>query len=92
MFSKKATKIDDIFTVNLTLCSEYQINGEDFVNFCGLLRKHQLYPKKAKADSQAFRSAEVRMSTKEFSHGLDSAQHTIFSKRCIQTIHKSRLF
>ena len=43
MFSKKATKIDEIFTVNLTLCSKCQIGGEDFVNFCGLLRKHELY-------------------------------------------------
>ena len=42
MFSKKATKIDEIFTVDLTLCSKCQINGEDFVNFCGLLRKHEL--------------------------------------------------
>ena len=33
MFSKKATKIDKIFTVNLTLCSKCQIDGEDFVNF-----------------------------------------------------------
>ena len=41
--SKKATKIDKIFTVDLTLCSKCQINGEDFVNFCGLLRKHELY-------------------------------------------------
>ena len=32
MFSKKATKIDEIFTVHLTLCSKCQINGEDFVN------------------------------------------------------------
>jgi hypothetical protein len=31
MFSKKATKIDEIFTVDLTLCS--QIDGEDFFNF-----------------------------------------------------------
>ena len=38
MFSKKATKIDEIFTVDLTLCSKCQIDGEDFVNFCGLLR------------------------------------------------------
>ena len=38
-FSKKATKIDKIFTVNLTICSNHQIDGEDFVNFCGLLRK-----------------------------------------------------
>ena len=43
MFSKKASKIDEIFTDNLTLCSKCQINGEDFVNFCGLLRKHELY-------------------------------------------------
>ena len=43
MFSKKATKFDKIFTVDLTLCSKCQIDGEDFVNFCGLLRKHELY-------------------------------------------------
>ena len=39
----KATKIDEIFTVDLTLCSKCQIDGEDFINFCGLLRKHKLY-------------------------------------------------
>ena len=43
MFSKKATKIDEIFTVDLTLCSKCQINGEDFVIFCDLLRKQELY-------------------------------------------------
>ena len=42
MFSKKATKMDEIFTIDLTLCSKCQIGGEDFVNFCGLLRKHEL--------------------------------------------------
>ena len=47
MFSKKATKIDEIFTNDLTLCSKCQINGEDFVNFCGLLRKHELYSSNA---------------------------------------------
>ena len=25
----------------MTLCSKLQIDGEDFVNFCGLLRKHE---------------------------------------------------
>ena len=40
MFSKKATKIDEIFIVDLTLCSKCQIYGEDFVNFCSPLRKH----------------------------------------------------
>ena len=39
-----ATKIDKIFIIDLTLCSKCQTNGEDFVNFCGLLRKHELYP------------------------------------------------
>ena len=39
MFSKKATKIDEIFTVD----SKCQIYGEDFANFCDLLRKHKLY-------------------------------------------------
>ena len=34
--------IDEIFTIDLTLCSKCQIDGEDFVNFCGLLRKHEL--------------------------------------------------
>ena len=62
MFSKKATKIDEIFTVDLTLCSKCQIDGGEFVNFCGLLRKHELYylvvvysrqnTKQAKADSR----------------------------------------
>ena len=42
MFSKKATKIEKIFTDDLTL-TKRQINGEDLVNFCGLFRKHELY-------------------------------------------------
>ena len=43
MFIKKATKIDEIFNVDLKLCSNCQIDGEDLDNFCGLLRKHELY-------------------------------------------------
>ena len=39
MFCKKATKNDEIFTVDLTLTKQGQIDGEDFVNFRGLLRK-----------------------------------------------------
>ena len=34
MFSKKATKIDVLL--------KCQIDGEDFVDFCGLIRKHEL--------------------------------------------------
>ena len=44
MFSKKAIKIDEIFSVSLTLTKyKCQIDGEDLVNFCGLLRKYELY-------------------------------------------------
>ena len=46
MFSKKATKINEIFAVNLRLCSKRQIDGEDFVIFRGLLRKYELYKSK----------------------------------------------
>ena len=35
-------KNDKIFNVNLTVCSNRQIDSEDFVIFCGLLRKHEL--------------------------------------------------
>ena len=43
MFSKKATKIDEIFTIDLTVTTYCQIDGEDSVNFCGLIRKRELY-------------------------------------------------
>ena len=43
IFSKKATKIDEIFAVYLMLCSKCQFDGKDFVNFRGLLRKYELY-------------------------------------------------
>ena len=33
VFSKKATKIDEIFTVDLTACSMCQIDSEDFFKF-----------------------------------------------------------
>ena len=33
MFSKKAVKFEEIFTVDLTVCSNCQMDGEDFVNF-----------------------------------------------------------
>ena len=48
MFFRRAIKIDNIFTVDLMLYSKRQINGEDFVNFRGLLRKYELYTKYTK--------------------------------------------
>ena len=43
VFSKKATKFDEIFIVDLTLTTCCQIDGKDFFNLCGILRKHELY-------------------------------------------------
>ena len=42
MFSKKDIKIEEIFTVDLTVTTYCQIDGEDFFNLCGLLRKCEL--------------------------------------------------
>ena len=42
VFFKKATKFDEIFTVDLTLTTYCQIDGKDFFNFCRLLRKRKL--------------------------------------------------
>ena len=39
----KKKKNDEIFTGDWTLCSKCQIDGDYFINFCGLLRKHELY-------------------------------------------------
>ena len=46
MFSKKATKIDEIFIIDLTLTTYCQIGGEDFVDFCGIF----MIPAPKKAD------------------------------------------
>ena len=45
MFSEKDTKFDKTLhrRFDKYVFSKYQIDGEDFVNFCGLLRKHELY-------------------------------------------------
>ena len=37
MFSEKATKNDEIFTVDLTLCCKCQVDGEDFEIFVAFL-------------------------------------------------------
>ena len=42
LFSKKATKIDEMSNIDLTLCSKRLIVDEDFINFRGLLRKYEL--------------------------------------------------
>ena len=34
----------------MRLCSKCQIDSEDFVNFCDLLRKHELYQKRCQKD------------------------------------------
>ena len=44
MFSKKATKIDEIFTVDLTLCSKCQIDGEISSIFVAFLENMNFNP------------------------------------------------
>ena len=44
IFFKEVTKIDKIFNYNLTFTTKHQMDCEDFIHFCGLLRKHELYP------------------------------------------------
>ena len=58
MLPKMATKLDTAFTVDLTLCSKGQIDSVDFVNFCGLLRKHELYLTKIKKKISNFLAHE----------------------------------
>ena len=63
----KLTKIEKIFNVNFTVCSNRQTVGEDFVDFCGPLRKHELYKKKRNlVDNYAikFRPKELNRSVK----------------------------
>ena len=55
-FSRKPTKIDEICAVDLTLCGTCQIYVEDFDNFCGLLRKYELYV--------VFREQDIRVTKK----------------------------
>ena len=43
VLSKKAKKFDKFFTDDLTLTMYCQFAGEDFINYCGLLRKYELY-------------------------------------------------
>ena len=44
IFPKKASKIDKIFNVDLTLTTKRQIDGEDVFKFLGLFRKKYLEP------------------------------------------------
>ena len=46
----------EICAVDLTLCSTCLIYGEDFDNFCGLLRKYELYV--------VFREQDIRVTKK----------------------------
>ena len=47
MFSKKATKVDKVFNVDLTLHSKCQIVGKDLLNFRGLFRKYDFIQEKS---------------------------------------------
>ena len=42
-FLRPQKLMKSVYLVNLMLCSKCQIDGEDFFNFCSLLRKRRLY-------------------------------------------------
>ena len=51
--------MEKIFTFNLTVCSNRQIEGEDFVHFCGILRKHELYYQTVTSRDHQFRTSAI---------------------------------
>ena len=53
VFSKKATKIDKIFTVDLTLTT-CQVNSEDFINFVAFLEKMNFKKRNTRAQNVKF--------------------------------------
>ena len=64
MFSMKAKINYEIFTVNLL--SKWQIDGEDFVIFCGLLRKNEPYHNFERNENRAtgfLKSTDFRAAT-----------------------------
>ena len=75
MFSKKATKIDEIFTVDLTLCSKCQIDGEDFVNFFAFL------------ENTNFNKATFTIYIADCSHTYLFNLHAHASKNLLQSQH-----
>ena len=75
MFSKKAVKFEEIFTVDLTSRGKCQIDVEDLVSFCGLLRKHELHHKILQNFSQKGDTINI--------HVLFSRKKKIFNKKFI---------
>ena len=65
MFSKKAAKFEKIFTLNLTHTTYCEIDDEDFIKFCGLLRKHERYHKMKNCTL-----VEIGLEVKEYSNTL----------------------
>ena len=50
----------------LTLCSKCQIAGEDFVNFFGLFRKHELYGKMLEKNTSLIKQFMLSYSYPDF--------------------------
>ena len=59
MFSKKATKLTKSSPTIWRLLSKCQIDSEDFVNFCGLLRKHELSRNSILVQGEQFKNQPI---------------------------------
>ena len=84
MFSKTATKIEKIFTDFLTLWSKCQIDGEDFVNFRGLLKKHKLYQMDKKIPTSFMDGHQELMKCRR-KFNLDKIDLLAVQKSCFET-------
>ena len=58
IFSRKAPKIDKIFTIDLTICSKCRIYGKDFASLCDLLIENMKF-KKFWNDARRFKKLNV---------------------------------
>ena len=89
VFSKKATKINEIFTVNLTVTTYCQIDGEDFFNFCGLLRKRELSTIAISCEQPIYREKQtnIKGSTSCVTSNMSCFSTTIF-QYCVYKLSK----
>ena len=63
--SENANRVDS-FIWHLRVLNKYQINGEDLVNFFGLLRKHELYKLKLKTYRRRKAQKDIQESYEKF--------------------------
>ena len=93
MLFKKAPKIEEIFTGDLTLTTYCQIAAEDFVNFCGLPRKPEFYKGYPQIFSFQFNMLYFCLSTlmkQEKKNEASKISHCIIAMKNLRNLRASR--